>query len=209
MGRKVDLTKEHPEYYSARPELELVEIGEAQYLTIEGVGPPGSPEFQEKLRTLYSLAYAVKSIYKGRGMDFVVPKLEGLWEIESGRPPSEALPGEWKLLIRMPGFVSQEIGEEARTKVAQKKGIKNVGEVRFERMREGKCVQALHVGPYSAEEETVERLKKFAEERGLELVGPHHEIYLSDPRRTPESRLKTIIRYPVRAQTPTPPRGEG
>lgn len=202
MVRKVDLAREHPEYYSAGPEPEVVEIGEAQYLTIGGTGLPGSPEFQEKLRALYSLAYAVKSICKARGMDFVVPKLEGLWEIESGRPPSEALPEEWrwKLLIRMPDFVSREVVEEARSRV-QGKGVEGAGEVRFERMREGRCVQVLHVGPYSAEGETLERLRRFAEERGLDLVGPHHEIYLSDPRRTPEDRLRTIVRYPVRARS--------
>jgi len=79
--------------------------------------------------------------------------------------------------------------------------VEGAGEVRFERIREGRCVQVLHVGPYSAEGETLERLRRFAEERGLDLVGPHHEIYLSDPRRTPEDRLRTMVRYPVRARS--------
>jgi hypothetical protein len=69
--------------------------------------------------------------------------------------------------------------------------------VRLERFNEGKSVQILHIGPYSAEPPTIERMHTYAQAQGLKLRGKHHEIYLSDPRRTPEEKWKTVLRHPV------------
>ena len=197
---KLDLAKEYKTYYTAKTTPEIVEIEEGRFLTIEGKGSPDGDEFQAKVNALYSLAYGVKNICKREGKDFVVPKLEGLWWVESDKPALEVPREEWrwKLLIRMPEFVTYEIVEKSRKEVIKKKNIELVKEIRFEKMKEGKCVQILHIGPYSTESESIEKMKKFMEDRNLIENGPHHEIYLSDPRRVPPEKLKTILRQPIK-----------
>ena len=197
---KLDLTKKYKSYYAAKTTPEIVEIEEAQFLTIEGKGAPGSEEFQAKIKALYSLAYGVKNLCKELDKDFVVPKLEGLWWVESDKPPLEVPREEWcwKLLIRMPDFVTPELVEKAREIVLKKKGLELVKKVKFEKIKEGKCIQILHIGPYATEPESLEKMQKLMEKHNLIKNGPHHEIYLSDPRRIPEEKLKTILRQPVK-----------
>ncbi len=197
---KLDLKKEHKTYYKAKIIPEVVEFGEIPFLTIEGKGEPGGKEFTSKVEALYSLAYGVKNLCKKQGKDFVVPNLEGLWWVESDKPALEVPRGEWrwKLLIRMPEFVTSEIVEKAKVEVIQKKGIELVDEIKFEKLTEGKCVQVLHIGPYSTEPESLAKMRKLMEEKNLVENGLHHEIYLSDPRRVPEEKWKTILRQPVK-----------
>ncbi len=123
---KLDLTKEYKSYYTAKTTPEIVEIEEGQFLTIEGKGAPGSEKFQAKVGALYALAYGVKNICKNQGEDFVVPKLEGLWWVDSDKPASEVPREEWrwKLLIRMPEFVTSEIVEKAKKEVVLLKPLK-------------------------------------------------------------------------------------
>ena len=197
---KLDLTKEYKSYYTAKTTPEVVEFGEAQFLTIEGKGEPGGEEFTAKLGALYSLAYGVRALMKKAGRDFTVAKLEGLWWVESDEfyldVPREEW--QWKLLIRQPDFVTSDVVEAARSEVLKKKGLALVNEVRFETLAEGKCVQILHIGPYATEPESLAKMQGLMEEQGLVPQGLHHEIYLSDPRRVPEERLKTILRQPVK-----------
>ncbi|AGK61707.1 hypothetical protein Asulf_01736 [Archaeoglobus sulfaticallidus PM70-1] len=122
---KLDLTKEYKTYYTAKTTPEIVEIEEGQFLTIEGKGSPDGDEFQAKVSALYSLAYGVKNICKREGKDFVVPKLEGLWWVESDKPALEVPREEWrwKLLIHMPEFVTYEMVEKARKEVIKKKNM--------------------------------------------------------------------------------------
>jgi len=202
---KLDLTKEYKSYYTAKTTPEIVELGEAQFLTIEGEGAPGGEEFTAKLGTLYALAYGIKTLMKKVGRDFTVAKLEGLWWVESDRPYLEVPREEWrwKLLIRQPEFVTSETVEAARGEVLKKKGMALVNEVGFETMAEGKCVQILHIGPYATEPESLAKMRRLMEEQGLVPHGLHHEIYLSDPRRVSEERLKTILRQPVKLSTPS------
>jgi len=197
---KLDLTKEYKSYYTAKTTPEVVEFGEAQFLTIEGKGEPGGEEFTAKLGALYSLAYEVKALVKKAGRDFTVAKLEGLWWVESDKFYLEVPREEWhwKLLIRQPEFVTPDIVEVARDEVLRKKGLALVNEVKFEAMAEGRCVQILHIGPYATEPESLAKMQRLMEEQGLVPHGLHHEIYLTDPRRVPEERLKTILRQPVR-----------
>ena len=196
--RKLDLTKEYKSYYTAKTSPEVVEFDEATYLSIEGKGAPGGKEFQAKVGALYSLAYSVKMLMKKEGKDFTVAKLEGLWWVDSDKPYTEVPREEWrwKLLIRQPEFVTSEIVEKAREKVMKK--LELVKEVKFERMKEGKCVQILHIGPYSTESESLEKMYNLMKEKGLTYNGFHHEIYISDPRKVAPERMKTILRQPVK-----------
>ena len=104
----------------------------------------------------------------------------------------------WKLLIRTPDFITPEELHEAKAKLLAKGKGPEVSQVGLESIEEGPCVQMLHVGPYDTEPETISALAAFARENGLELHGLHHEVYLSDPRRVPPERLRTILRLPVR-----------
>ena len=148
---KLDLTKEYKSYYTAKTTPEIVEIEKGKFLTIEGKGAPDGDEFQVKVGALYSLAYGVKMLMKKEDKDFVVAKLEGLWWVDSDKPYTEVPREEWmwKLLIRQPEFVTSEIVEKARQEVKKKKKLELVNEVKFEKMKEGKCVQILHIGPCS------------------------------------------------------------
>lgn len=196
---KLDLTKEYRSYYTAKAVPEIVELDEGKFLTIEGVGAPGCDEFQAKVNAIYSLAYGIKMLMKREGKDFIIAKLEGLWWVDSDRPYIEVPREEWrwKLLIRQPEFVTPEIVEKARQEVIKRK-TKLVNKVRLEEMREGRCVQILHIGPYSTEPESLEKMYGLMKEKGLTFNGPHHEIYLSDPRKVAPEKMKTILRQPVK-----------
>lgn len=199
---KIDLTKEYKTYCTAKTTPEIVEIEEGKFLAIEGKGAPGEDEFQAEVGALYSLAYGIKMLMKKEGEDFTVAKLEGLWWVDSDKPYTE-VPREgwrWKLLIRQPEFVNSGIVEKARQEVIKKKKIDLVSEVKFEKMKEGKCVQILHIGPYSTEPESLAKMRNLMEEGNLVENGLHHEIYLvmTYPKKVPEEKLKTILRQPVR-----------
>ena len=147
------------------------------------------------------LIYIRNLIYiKKQGKDFGVPKLEGLWWVESDKPALEVPREEWKwkLLIRMPEFITSEYVEKARAETIRKKSIESVNEIKFEKINEGKCVQIMHVGPYSTEPEPLAKMRKLMDEKNLIENSIHHEIYLSDPRRVPEEKMRTILRQPVK-----------
>lgn len=197
---KLDLTKQYKTYYTASTTPEIVEFDEAQFLAIEGKGAPAGEEFTTKMKALYSLVYGIKNLSKKEGHDFAVAKLEGLWWVESDKPVLEVPREEWrwKFLIRLPEFITSKIVEKAKRDAVKKKGIELVNEIRLERIKEGKCVQVLHIGHYATESESWEKMKKLMEMENLVGNNLHHEIYLSDPRRVPEERIKTILRQPVK-----------
>ncbi len=127
-------------------------------------------------------------------------KLEGLWW---GSQPGTDFSSEpqgswnWKLIIRVPDFIGQGDVKKAVSDLVKKGKSSEVAEVRLETMRQGLCVQMLHVGPYDRERDTMAKMKQFTEEKGLSFHGLHHEIYLSDPRRVAPEKLRTILRMPV------------
>ncbi len=200
MTTKLDLAREYKTYYTAKTSPEVVEFSEIPFLTIEGKGEPGGKEFTSKVEASYSLAYGIKNICKNQGKDFAVPKLEGLWWVESSKLALEVPHREWrwKLLIRMPDFVTSEMVEKAKEEVFKKKEIELIKEIKFEKIKEGKCIQILHIGPYSTEPESLAKMRKLMEQKNLVESGLHHEIYLSDPRKVASKKMKTILRQPVK-----------
>ena len=197
---KIDLTKEDKNYYTAKISPQVSEFPKLLYLTIEGKGEPAGKAFTEAVQALYPLAYGIKGLCKKEGKDFAVAKLECLWWVKSSKPELEVSRAEWywKLLIRLPDFITSDIVDEAKRDVMKKKGIELVKEIKFEKITEGKCIQVLHIGPYSTEPETIKEMKKIMKENDLTENGYHHEIYLSDPRKTPPQKMKTILRQPVK-----------
>jgi hypothetical protein len=199
---KIDLYKLNKEEYAAPKKPTLVTVKKASYLAVSGQGAPGGDEFQTKISALYGMAYTVKMTRKFTGQqDYVICKLEAQWGGDDEGFDFSTVPPEkwrWKLLIRTPDFVGKdEIDKAARLLIEKGKG-EGVDEVKLESLTEGTCVQMLHVGPYDREHETVALMKEFAASAGLEFHGRHHEVYLSDPRRVPPDRLKTILRMPVK-----------
>ncbi|QEC42442.1 GyrI-like domain-containing protein [Pseudobacter ginsenosidimutans] len=205
---KTDLTKTYKQYYTAKATPELVIIEAAQFLSITGKGDPSGPAFADSIQALYTAAYGIKFFYKDQGKDFMVAKLEGLWKFDTtiykdvsmSDAPKLIPRSEWeyRLLIRLPGFVSKVVVAKALPEIAAKKNIPRAGEVEWFEMNEGKSVQILHVGPFSTEPESLQKIADFCKEKELQQNGLHHEIYLSDFRKTPEAKLKTILREPVK-----------
>ena len=198
--KKVDLAQLDKKYYLAKSEPHVVDVTPYNYLAINGMSAPEDPRFTKAVEALYAVAYGVKFQYKAMGQDFVVPKMEGQWWVE-GELPFDQTPREewyWNIAIPMPAFVEAEHVEEAIQAAIDKKGLPPISEVEFKKLNEGKSVQVLHIGSYEAERPTLEKLFSFVESNGLQINGYHHEIYLSDPHKTPVEKLKTIIRYPVK-----------
>lgn len=204
---KLDLFKIHKHEYVQPKSPKLVDTRSATYLVTAGTGEPGSEVFQAAIGALYGMSYTIKFQSKFAGRDFVVCKLEGIYETagaaDVGTRGRSLDSLSWKLLIRVPDFISERQLEEARGTLHEKGKEGDFDRVCLEAIDEGLCVQMLHVGPYDAEQETVDRMNTFARERRLEPHMAHHEIYLSDPRRVPPERLRTILRQPVTRQ-PTP-----
>ena len=205
---KLDLAKAHKDYFLAKTSPAIVDIGPAVFLSLAGQGDPSDKEFTQAIQTLYTTAYTIKSICKSQKNDFVVSKLESLWWFDEKKFGSFSISDaplkvprskwEYRLLIRVPEFVTNEMTEDAIDSVILKKQMQEAGRVQLFSMTEGKCVQALHMGPFSEEPKTLQRIDSFITERWLIKNGLHHEIYLSDFRKTPPEKLRTILREPVK-----------
>ncbi len=193
--RKIDLFRLHRSEYAAHRAPRVVTVSKGQYLTATGRGTPGCDLFLSQVAALYAVAWTVKMAKKQVGKDFKLMPLEGLWwGDEPGRGDMT-----WKLLLRVPNFVRRRDLPGAVAALERRGRLGAAAGVRLEDLREGRCVQALHVGPYASEPETLERMARAASAHGLAFHGRHHEIYLSDPRRVAPERLRTILRQPVRA----------
>lgn len=189
---KLDLYREHRDEYVAPRDPALIDVAPARYLAITGHGQPGGAEFTNAVGALYTVSFTVKMASKAAGSDYAVSKLEGLWWKEGS-----SVEWTWQLLIRVPEFITRKHLAEAVAKLLEREKDEIVSRVTLETLDEGKCVQALHIGPYTAEQPTIAKMRAFAKQRGLSFKGRHHEIYLSDPRRVEADRLRTILRQPV------------
>lgn len=205
---KLDLTKKYKRYYTARTKPEMVEIEPAQFLSMMGKGDPSDRAFADRIQALYATAYAVKFIFKGLDQDFTVPKLECLWwfdtrkygELTISETPKRVPRSEWeyRLLIRMPEYVTRQAIQKGIQTVVIKKQLSLADTIELYEMTEGSCVQMLHLGPFATEPETLEQMHEFMQLHKLVKNGLHHEIYLSDFNKTAPDKLKTILREPVK-----------
>ena len=205
MPTKVDFKKSMKNLYQpSAKEVVVVDVPEMNFLMIDGMGSPGdSQEYQDALSTLYPVAFKTKFLSKAKGKDYVVPPLEGLWwadNMEDYRSGKRDV-WLWSMMIRQPDWITQEIIDEAIeiTRKNKPELYELLDKLRFEKYNEGHCAQIMHLGPFSEEGPTVDRVHKFIEESGGTLEGlthKHHEIYLSDPRRAKPENMKTVIRQP-------------
>jgi len=170
-----------------------------KYIMVDGSGAPEGESFQQGIGVLYNLAYTMK--FRSKKLlkkDYNIMALEGLWWTE-GKEFDMAKRDDWiwRLMMVQPDFVTGRMFSEAREEIRRKKNPPGLEKARLESFDEGPCVQIMHVGPYSAERDSIKKLESYAREHGYHMVGKHHEIYLGDPRRAAPSKLKTIIRHPV------------
>jgi hypothetical protein len=200
---KIDYKKELKLLYAASAkQAVLVDVPTLSYLSIDGTGNPNtSSAYQEAVQALFSLAYTIKFALKKSSapIDYAVMPLEGLWWVDDMRQFSVARKDEWKwtLMIMQPAIVTQPIVEACRAELARKKDLAALSQVKFAAFNEGKAAQVLHIGPFSEEGPTIQKLHAFIQANGLKLAGKHHEIYLSDIRKAAPEKWKTIIRQPV------------
>ena len=201
--QKYDVKRAHRELYSpSARDFMMVEVPPMRYLAIDGHGDPNSTqEYADAVTALFSVAYALKFRSKRElGRDLVVAPLEGLWRADDPDVfiTRDKSAWSWTMLISQPDWINEEhVGKAiaADTKAPRQA----LARLRLERMYEGKAVQILHLGSYDAETATLERLHdEWMPAHGLTFNGDHHEIYLSDARRTSPEKLRTILRQPVR-----------
>lgn len=201
---KVDLKKEIATYAARRGRFDLVTVPPLPYLMCDGAGDPNTaPAYRRALEALYPVAYGLKFMSKRElDRDYVVPPLEGLWwaddpELFTARRDKSAW--QWTLMILVPEWLSADHVDRAR-EAAGAKGVDGARDVRFETLDEGLSVQTLHVGSYDDEAPVLAELHdRVIPARGLQMTGRHHEIYLSDARRTAPEKLRTILCQPVEA----------
>lgn len=205
-----DFKKAFKEFYLPKDRPELVTVPGANFLAVRGAGDPNEEggAYQQALGVLYALAYTLKMSYKSdyaiQGFfEYVVPPLEGLWRQEGveGIDYRNKAGFQWISLIRLPDFVTEADFRWAVETAEKKKGL-DCSQAEFFRFEEGLCVQMLHIGPYDDEPASVARMDAFLAENGyvndFSSTRLHHEIYLSDARKTAPEKLRTVIRHPVR-----------
>lgn len=198
---KVDLKKPLKELYTASSKnCSFIEVPEYLYLMIDGKGDPNDECYHESIETLFSAAYTLKFMSKKLGKDFVVMPLEGLWWADRMQDfiENKRTNWIWTQIIMQPKWITCGMFEEAIRALSEKNGPKRYRELRLESWKEGTCAQILHLGPYSEEPLTIDRLHEAIREKGNfdGQTHKHHEFYLSDPRKTAPEKLKTIIRQP-------------
>lgn len=201
---KVDYKKTLKYLYGAKVGTPtIVTVPKMNFLMVDGKGDPNtSPDYGEAIEALYPVAYIIKFLCKDKyDQDFSVMPLEGLWWTENMADFSDKNKGNWlwTAMVMQPEVVTKAIFTEAMETIKQRKIPKALDKVRFDAYDEGLAAQVMYIGPYEKEGPTITALHKFIEEHnGIldETTKHHHEIYLSDPRRTDSSKLKTIIRQP-------------
>jgi hypothetical protein len=206
MMAKIDYKKELKHLYQPTAStVEVVDVQQMNFLMIDGEGDPNTSQaFQNAVEALYSLAYTLKFMVKkgARGIDYGVMPLEGLWWVDDMAQFNIENKDDWKwtVMIMQPEQVTRQLFEGAVEEVRKKKNPVALSKIRFESFSEGKAAQIMHIGPFSEEGPTIEKVHTFIKENGYNLSGKHHEIYVSDMRKTAPEKLKTIIRQPMEKQ---------
>ncbi len=197
---KQDVKKDLKHLYSpSAKEVSVIDIPTMSFLMLDGRGDPNTDqEYKDAVEALYSVAYTIKFMLKKESaFDYAVMPLEGLWWAEGGRNASREN-WQWTMMIMQPSVVTDETFIRALEGAKQKRSLPALDKIRMESLDEGMAMQIMHVGPFATEDQTLEKMEQFAEEQHYIWHGKHHEIYLSDPRKTAQERMRTVLRQPVR-----------
>ena len=207
MSKKVDFKKDYKDLYLPKTSPMLIDVPPMNFIKIDGAGDPNQEEYRQAIGALYALTFTIKMSKMSGNQppgyyEYVVPPLEGLWWISGGAFSFDERDNWlWTSMIRQPEFITPAVFAWATEECQRKKPELDLTKARFESFSEGLCVQIMHIGPYSDEPRSVSLLEAFIEANGLvDQTGSerkHHEIYLSDPRKTAPEKLKTVLRHPV------------
>jgi hypothetical protein len=199
---KLDFKKIYKELYApSTKKVSEVEVPKIKFLMIDGQGNPNTAEeFQVKTEALYAVSYTAKFMAKAlpTPVDYTVMPMEGLWwsddmdDFTSGNKDN----WKWTIMIMQPDVITDDMMHEAIEQAGKKKDNPYIKNLRFETYAEGKAAQIMHIGPYDTEDENIAKIHKYIEENGHQLSGLHHEIYLSDARRTAPEKWRTVVRQP-------------
>lgn len=200
---KIDFKRElKPLYNPSSKKVVIVDVPKMSFLMVDGAGDPNNAkEYKDAVEVLFAVSYALKFMIKKRtAMDYRVLPLEGLWWTDDMTQFSVENKDIWKWtsMIMQPEYVTEDLVGKALEQVEKKKNLSALSEIRYGSFHEGLSAQIMHIGPYSDEGPTIEKLHDFIRETGHELCGKHHEIYLSDPRRSAPEKMKTVIRQPMK-----------
>lgn len=198
---KIDLKSELRTLYKpSAKEVVEIDVPAFNFLMIDGEGNPNtSHDYKEAVEALYSVSYTIKfSLKRTMSLDYVVMPLEGLWWAHdlTSFVRDERESWKWTMMIMQPPEASKQMAQSAIASVQDKKGLPSLRRIRFEQFEEGRSAQTMHIGPFSAEGPTIQRVHDYISSRSA-LRGKHHEIYLSDIRRVAPEKWRTIIRQPM------------
>lgn len=203
---KFEWRKHSKELYLPKKQPTIIDVPEMKFFTIEGRGNPNKEPFKENIEILYALSYSIKMMPKKgitpRGyFDYTVFPLEGHWDLDEEGRKLDYLSKDhfvYKLMIRQPDFITEDLFQYALNSVKKKITNPNLNRVQFEAITEGLCVQAMHIGSYDDEPKTFELMEQFCLQNNLKRAEKtHREIYISDTRKTPPEKLKTVLRFKV------------
>lgn len=199
---KVDFKKTLSAYKAKKNKIDLVTVPTMQYLMIDGAGIPKGENFNNKIKTIYPLAYAIKFYSKNKlGRDYVVPPMEGLWWAEDMQyftDKRDKSKWSWTIMLMVPEWIKDLDYNKIKKEVEEKKNL-DLSALRLETLEEGICAQVLHVGPFDDEGVILKEMhEQFIPDNGYAMTGKHHEIYLSDVRRVDPSKYRTILRQPIK-----------
>ncbi|MCM3631322.1 GyrI-like domain-containing protein [Paenibacillus glycanilyticus] len=182
----------------------VIDVPPASYFMLNGKGNPNHSDFEDAIGVLYSLSYTLKMLPK-KGVtpegyfDYTVFPLEGIWDLEEDARHAAVLNKDklvYTIMIRQPDFVTESLALEVIETVSKKKPHPLLGKVTFGKLEEGLCVQMMHHGPYDDEPASFAKMEQYCEEQGLKRSSKlHKEIYISDARKTPPEKLKTVLRF--------------
>lgn len=205
-----DYKKEYKEFYMPKNKPTIINVPKTDYIAVKGKGNPNDEngEYKQSIGLLYAIAFTIKMSYKGDYkidgyFDYVVPPLEGFWWQDNNANIDYAHKEKFNFisLIRLPDFVKKQDFDWAIGEATKKKKT-DFSKVEFLTYDEGVCAQCMHIGSYDDEPKTIDNIHEYAKENGYEIdisdTRFHHEIYLSDPRKCEVSKLKTVIRLPIK-----------
>lgn len=214
---KLDYKKEYKDLYMPKAKPSIIDVPLMSFIMIDGTGDPNveGGEYKQAVELLYGLSYSIKMSKMGDNkidgyFEYVVPPLEGLWWLSDNSHFNFSMKEKfcWTAMIRQPEFVTEEVFRWACSEVAKKKPELDTSKARLQVFKEGVCVQMMHIGPFDDEPQTIEKIDAFIKENNYKdaisdiqpdgMIRRHHEIYLSDPRKIELSKMKTVIRHPVK-----------
>ena len=202
MIQKVDFKKTYKQLYNpTETGFHFIDVPDMNYLMLDGKDNPNTSEnYQHAVQALYSMSYGIKFELKAQGFDYIIPPLEGLWWMPNMNEFTleNINEWEWTMMIMQPEWITSEIVEKVKEVTLRKKKEQLLKNVRFEVFREGLSVQILYIGAYKNEAPTIAEMHNYINTNGYETNGKHHEIYLSDIRKTSADKLRTILRQPIR-----------